>query len=62
MQFSGTNISPIFAPDLAILPCCYGHISFSTATNHGNVSNIVINKYNQVFKVTISFSPDQSHH
>ena len=26
-QFSGKNIAPTFAPDLTLLPCCYGHIT-----------------------------------
>ena len=46
MQFSNINTVPTFTPDLIFLTCCYMAIYLvTTATNDGNVRNIVINKY-----------------
>ena len=45
MQFSNINIAPTFAPDLTFLPFAIATHLVATVTNHGNVINIVINKF-----------------
>ena len=52
MQFPDTNIGPTFASNRAYLVAMVIYL-LATTTNHGNVSNNVISKYNQVFEVTI---------